>query len=88
MAQALECLARGDNRCVIRALEDKASSARELELLIETYRAVGSTPRAERQIERYLARFPDGQRAAEYKRLLERRAPGASTTPPPAPETP
>jgi hypothetical protein len=85
LAQALECLSRGDNRCVIRALEDKASSAREYELLIETYRAVGSTPRAERQMQLYLERYPDGQRAAEYRRLLERRAPAAASSAP-APE--
>jgi hypothetical protein len=78
LAEALDCLGRGDNRCVIRALEDKAGSAREFELLIETYRAVGSTPRAERQMQSYLQRFPEGQRAAEYRRLLERRAPSAS----------
>jgi hypothetical protein len=81
MEQALDCLGRGDNRCVIRALEDKASSAREMELLIETYRAVGSTPRAEREMERYLKRYPAGQRAEEYKQVLENRA--AAT---PAPE--
>jgi hypothetical protein len=82
LAQALDCLARGDNRCVIRALEDKASSAREMELLIETYRAVGSTPRAERQMQRYLQRYPSGQRADEYRQVLEHRA----STPTPAPE--
>jgi hypothetical protein len=82
LAQALDCLARGDNRCVIRALEDKASSAREMELLIETYRAVGSTPRAERQMQRYLQRYPTGQRADEYRQVLEHRA----STPTPAPE--
>jgi hypothetical protein len=81
LAQALDCLARGDNRCVIRALEDKASSAREMELLIETYRAVGSMPRAERQMQRYLQRYPAGQRADEYRQVLEHRA----STPTPAP---
>lgn len=83
LAQALDCLARGDNRCVIRALEDKASSAREMELLIETYRAVGSTPRAERQMQRYLQRYPSGQRADEYRQVLEHRA--STPTPAPAP---
>jgi hypothetical protein len=73
LAQALECLAHGDNRCVIRALESRANSARELELLIETYRAMSSTPKAESEMRRYLSIYPNGKRAAEYRRLLERR---------------
>jgi hypothetical protein len=77
----LDCLARGDNRCVIRALEDKATSARELELLIATYRAVGTTSRAEREMKRYLESFPTGPRASEYQRWLENRnaEPSAAT---------
>jgi hypothetical protein len=73
LAQALECLAHGDNRCVIRALENRANTARELELLIETYRAMSSTPKAESEMRRYLSIYPNGKRAAEYRRLLERR---------------
>jgi hypothetical protein len=73
LAQALDCLGRGDNRCVIRALENRANSARELELLIETYRAMSSTPKAESEMRRYLSIYPNGKRAPEYRRLLERR---------------
>jgi hypothetical protein len=73
LAQALDCLGRGDNRCVIRALENRANSARELELLIETYRAMSSTPKAESEMRRYLSIYPNGKRSAEYRRLLERR---------------
>lgn len=86
MERALDCLARGDNRCVIRALEDKASNARELELLIATYRTVGSTAPAEREMKRYLEAFPNGSRAGEYQRWLEHRSPGAE--PGPAPSSP
>lgn len=66
---------------MIRALEDKATSARELELLIATYRAVGTTSRAEREMKRYLESFPTGPRASEYQRWLENRnaEPSAAT---------
>lgn len=64
------CLAQGDNLCVIRALEDHAKTARASEMLIETYRAIGSMQRAEQEMKRYLHDFPGGKRAAEYQRRL------------------
>lgn len=70
---AKQCLAAGDNACVIKALEGRAKSAQELELLIETYRSVGRTSDAERQMEVYVKRFPGERRTATYRRLLERR---------------
>jgi hypothetical protein len=81
LQQALDCLSRGDNRCVIRTLEGKASSPHELELLIATYRAMGSLPRAELEMKRYVEAFPNGPRTAEYKRLMERRSPEVSAQP-------
>lgn len=68
--RARACLSQGDNACVVRELEDKASTAAELEMLIETYRAIGSSARAEQRMQQYLERFPNGKRAEEYKRRL------------------
>ncbi len=66
------CLAQGDNQCVIRALAGKARTAQELGLLIETYRAVGDTSRALKNMSLYLKRFPSGPRADTYRQILER----------------
>jgi hypothetical protein len=85
LQQALECLSRGDNHCVIRALEDKASTPREIELLIATYRTVGDGPRAEREMKHYIDSFPTGPRVPEYKSILERHGPGADPADQPRP---
>lgn len=69
MQRALECLSRGDNACVLDALGSSTGS-RELELLIETYRATGNTPSAEAAMRRYLELHPDGKRASQYRRAL------------------
>jgi hypothetical protein len=47
MEIATACLGQGDNKCVIEALDGKAKTAREYELLIETLRATvrGEIPR-------------------------------------------
>ncbi len=74
MEVATACLAQGDNDCVISALEGKAKTARELELLIETLRAVGRSADAQKQMASYVKRFPDERRAASYRRLLEAQA--------------
>jgi hypothetical protein len=46
--------------------------------------------KAEREMQRYLESFPSGNRAREYKRLLERRspesAPEQAASPEPKPE--
>lgn len=68
---ATACLARGDDHCVVRALEGKAKSAMELGLLIETYRALEETELARPAMEQYVQRFPDAQRAHAYRRMLE-----------------
>jgi uncharacterized protein (TIGR02266 family) len=68
---ARECLAKGDNECVIKALEGKAKTAREMELLVETYRAMGNTEKAKSAMQTYVKRFPDEKRAATYQRMLD-----------------
>jgi Tfp pilus assembly protein PilZ len=68
---ATECLARGDNTCVIETLDGKAKTPRELELLIETFRAVGRTRDAHEQMAKYLERYPDERRSLSYRRTLE-----------------
>ncbi len=72
IAAASACLARGDNACVIRALNGKAQTAQELGLLIETYRAVGESAQAYRNMAVYVQRFPTARRAEVYREMLER----------------
>jgi pSer/pThr/pTyr-binding forkhead associated (FHA) protein len=74
MELASACLARGDNECVIRALEGNAGSERELGLLIETYRAIGDSKAAQKNMSTYLKRFPSARRAETYRRMLELQA--------------
>jgi pSer/pThr/pTyr-binding forkhead associated (FHA) protein len=72
---ASACLARGDNACVVRALQGKAQSAQELGLLIETYRAMGNTAQAHKHMAMYVQRFPTARRAETYRIMLERANP-------------
>ena len=72
---ASACLARGDNACVVRALQGKAQSAQELGLLIETYRAMGNTAQAHKNMALYVQRFPTARRAETYRIMLERANP-------------
>ena len=72
---ASACLARGDNACVVRALQGKAQSAQELGLLIETYRAMGNTAQAHKNMAIYVQRFPTARRAETYRIMLERANP-------------
>jgi type IV secretory pathway VirB10-like protein len=71
MEIANACLARGDNECVIRALDGNARTQQELGLLIETYRAVGDVKEAQKNMATYVKRFPDAARSAGYRRMLE-----------------
>ena len=70
MKTAGECLARGDNACVVRALAGHARTAQEMGLLIETYRVMGNTREAEKLMRLYVKRFPTSRRAAAYKKML------------------
>jgi hypothetical protein len=92
--RALQCLSRGDNPCVLAALTN-ARAPRELDLLIETHRAMGNGTEAEKTMTRYLELHPDGRRASQYRRALgvdaparPLPAPGLAPTPPPAPTEP
>ncbi len=69
---ATECIAQGDNQCVIKALAGRARTEREYRLLIETYRAVGNSQAAIEQMAKYVEKFPSGGRAGSYRKMLER----------------
>lgn len=68
---ARTCLARGDNQCIIRALDGKTHSAEELGLLIETYRSMGNNREATKNMGIYIERYPVGPRANIYRRILK-----------------
>jgi len=70
--EARRCGARGDNRCVVRALEGRTSSAISSALLIESYRAMGRTTRAIERMREFVTLYPEHDRAAEYRAFLER----------------
>jgi pSer/pThr/pTyr-binding forkhead associated (FHA) protein len=74
MDAAGECLATGDNECVVRALKGRAKTAQELGLLIETYRAMGQVEEARKQMALYVKRFPSARRAEAYAKMLGREA--------------
>ncbi|MFW6023591.1 MAG: FHA domain-containing protein [Myxococcota bacterium] len=71
--RALECAQKGDNACVVSALEGRAKTARDLALLIETYRTMGETEAATRNMELFVQRFPDDDRSSRYREFLEDR---------------
>jgi hypothetical protein len=67
---ARNCLARGDQRCVVRALEGKAENAQELALLIETYRALGETKKAVRHMETFVSRYASARQTPQYRQFI------------------
>jgi pSer/pThr/pTyr-binding forkhead associated (FHA) protein len=67
---ARACLARGDQRCAVKALEGKADNAQELALLIETYRALGDTRKAVKHMETFVERFPSARQAPQYRQFI------------------
>jgi ABC transport system ATP-binding/permease protein len=67
---ARNCLARGDQRCVVKALEGKAESAQELALLIETYRALGETKKAVRHMETFVTRYATARQTPQYRQFI------------------
>jgi hypothetical protein len=81
MEIATACLGQGDNKCVIEALDGKAKTAREYELLIETLRATGRSKDAQKYMATYVEKFPDERRANSYRRTLELQ--GAAPAPAP-----
>ncbi len=72
---ARNCLARGDQRCVVRALEGKAENAQELALLIETYRALGETKKAVKHMETFVARYASARQTPQYRQFITKHEP-------------
>jgi pSer/pThr/pTyr-binding forkhead associated (FHA) protein len=72
---ARNCLARGDQRCVVRALEGKAETAQELALLIETYRALGETKKAVKHMETFVARYASARQTPQYRQFIAKHEP-------------
>lgn len=72
MAVARDCLRKGDNACVIRALDNgQARSASALALLIETHRSMGNALAAQRHMGVFVRRYPNDARAPRYQQILE-----------------
>jgi serine/threonine protein kinase len=69
-AEARRCLAQGDNACVIRVLEGRATTERQLGMLIEAYRARGQTAQALRHMRTYVQRYPESPRSRQYQQIL------------------
>lgn len=67
---ARNCLARGDQRCAVRALEGHTENAQELALLIETYRALGETKKAVKHMENFVARYPTARQVPQYRQFI------------------
>lgn len=72
LAAARVCLERGDNACALSALR-RASSPAELALRIATYRQMGNTEAALRDMEVYIHRYPADTRAIEYREFIRLR---------------
>ncbi|MDH3622239.1 MAG: FHA domain-containing protein [Myxococcales bacterium] len=71
LAEAHQCVASGDNPCVIRVLEGgQARSPAALALLIETYRAMDDLPAARRHMRAFVDRYPDNPRTPRYRQML------------------
>ena len=69
------CLARGDQRCVVRALEGRTQNAQELALLIETYRALGETKKALKHMETFVTRYATARQAPQYRQFIDKHEP-------------
>ncbi len=74
-AQARECLTRGDSQCAIRILEGHARSQSELGLLIESYRAQGSSDAAARHMRTFVERWGSSAQGRAYRQILSRQDP-------------
>jgi hypothetical protein len=81
MQAAAACLTTGDNACVVKALDGKAKTAQELELLIETYKAMGDSGKAEKWMKTYVDKYPTERRANTYRRVLDRPKEEAAAAP-------
>ena len=71
LAIARACVARGDNPCVVQALEGgRASTPDALALLIETYRAMDRFSAARQHMRTFVERYPDHPRTQKYQQIL------------------
>jgi hypothetical protein len=75
MDQAQVCMRSGlpqnsMNRCVVRALEGRASSETELRLLCVTYRSMGDRLNAVRNMRRYVTRYPGTRYADQFQEYI------------------
>ncbi|MBN1653985.1 MAG: PilZ domain-containing protein [Deltaproteobacteria bacterium] len=68
---ATQCIAEGDNACVIKTLKDKAASEAELGLLIETYRSIGDRDNVVIYVKKYLEKYPTSKRSRIYRKILD-----------------
>ena len=70
--RARECSMRGDNQCVISALEGgRARSPTALSMLIEAYRARGQSQRAMQHMRTFVQRYRSHPRAQHYQQILQ-----------------
>jgi len=67
---AQRCYARGDHPCVIHALEGRGRTPSEMQLLIDTYDAMGNQPRRLATMERFIRMFPSDPRTPLYEQIL------------------
>jgi pSer/pThr/pTyr-binding forkhead associated (FHA) protein len=71
LEEAYACVARGDNACVIEALDEgKARSPAALALLIETYRAMDDLTAARKHMNTFVKLYPDNPRTPKYRQML------------------
>ncbi len=71
LARAHQCVADGDNACVIRTLEGgQARDPAALALLIEAYRAMDDPAAARRQMRAFVDRYPNNPRTPRYRQML------------------
>lgn len=70
--RARECSMRGDNQCVISALEGgRARTPTALSMLIEAYRARGQSQRAMGHMRTFVQRYRSHPRAQHYQQILQ-----------------
>lgn len=61
------------HQCVVQVLRGHATTEPEWGLLVVTYRSLGQDSNAARAVREYLARFPEGPRAAAFRADLDSR---------------
>lgn len=59
------------SRCIVTTLEGRARTPNELALLIESYRQVNESSKAQQSMQLFVARFPTHRLTPHYRRILE-----------------